>query len=299
MRQPLLNSLSTLYLLLGYTTGAAFALQPALQVQHHAHPQASLMTITVPKAMAVSVAQAPRLQTVPQFADPLTLAVINAGFFDPMTTLNTSWVSSQFKVVGDPTQNPSLMENPKLQPYLPIILNNRPELRAYQCAGHTTPHYAIVPHLAPAACPISWAVGAGPQLLPVYNPQTEAFTDTDPITGRRTRDPLGVDMPNARSAVALLPDNRLMLVYVGQTPDGKKGLTLPQLAQWLKQQGVSQAMALDGGSSTSVWLQGKTYWGKGSWQNGNWQVIRRPVKTALVVKALAADSALSNVNKCK
>ena len=293
-----LNSRYKLHLLLGglWLANISWAQSSELLIRQYDHPKAQIITVTVPNQLLVSVVQAPRLQTVPQFASLNTLAVLNAGFFDPMNTLSTSWIISQQATIGNPTKNPSLMENPRLKTYLPAIIEQRPELRAYQCKDKLT--YAIEPHHAPAACTIRWAVGAGPRLLPVYAPQSEAFIDTDPSTGKRTRDPIGVDLPNARSAVAVLPDNRLMLVYVGQTAEGKKGLTLPQLALWLKQQGVTQAMALDGGSSTSLWLKDKSYWGKGSWQNNGWHVIRRPIKSALVVSSTDATAQTTDVKKC-
>jgi hypothetical protein len=166
---------------------------------------------------------------------------------------------------------------------MPAILN-RTELRAYDCPGQTQPaFFDIAPHqaLTPTGCTVRFAMGAGPALLPTLTHAQEGFTATN-AQGVRTRDPIGIDTPNARTAVALLPNGSLLVVFAAQSVN-KPGLTLPQLAQWLATQHVVKAMALDGGSSTSLYLNGKAYWGKGKRNQGQWQPVQRPVKAILIM----------------
>jgi hypothetical protein len=279
-----------IFLGLGYV-GHAKNIVPDVVVQHVNHPLADIITVTIQHALPVSVQQAERLHTVTQFAHASKTpvkAVLNAGFFDPVNALSTSYLLKNGRVVADPERNPSLMANDKLKPYLPAILN-RPELRQLSCSAGKRFDIAPRDSTVPADCRLVWSIGAGPQLLPNYTPEKEGFTAY--AQGKRIRDPIGVDTPNARSAVAIMPDNQLMLVFVGQTATGKPGLTLPQLAEWLKIQGVVQALALDGGSSTSLWLDGKTWWGKGyKAPQQPWHTIQRPVKSFIVV---------SNASFCK
>jgi hypothetical protein len=207
------------------------------------------------------------------------LFVINAGFFDPLNQQTSSYMSQNGKQVGDPMQNKRLVDNPKLKPYLPKILN-RSEFRVYQCVpgGH---RYDIVPHQAPApiACQIESAVGAGPLLLPERTDKEEAFIDSN-AQGQRTRDPIGVDAHNARSAIGLNASGDAIFIMAAQHEDGSGGVSLTQLSTLLKEQGATKALALDGGSSSSLRYGNESIFGK---VNSKGQVVRRPVKSVWLV----------------
>jgi len=59
------------------------------------------------------------------------------------------------------------------------------------------------------------------------------------------------------------------------------GMSLTALADFMKTLGVEKAMNLDGGSSSSFYYEGKTFYGKVD-DEGN--PLRRPVLSVLLVK---------------
>ncbi|OGC11805.1 hypothetical protein A3K48_04870 [candidate division WOR-1 bacterium RIFOXYA12_FULL_52_29] len=70
----------------------------------------------------------------------------------------------------------------------------------------------------------------------------------------------------ARSAVGITKDNKILLVTVDGLPRQKKsrsekssiGMTLEELAELMINLGAVEAMNLDGGGSTTMWIDGKT-----------------------------------------
>lgn len=176
-------------------------------------------------------------------------AAINGGFFDPANQLTTSYAVRDRHLVADPRTNPRLMENPDLQPYLPAILD-RSEFRVYDCGGSV--RYGIAHHqdAPPAGCEIEHSLGAGPRLLPQLTDEAEGFWRTE--NGQVVRDAIGRDRPNARSAIGLTAQDDIMLVMVE-----RPGLTLPELAAFLQRLGVVDALNLDGGSSSGLWVAGR------------------------------------------
>jgi len=90
---------------------------------------------------------------------------------------------------------------------------------------------------------VEGAVQAGPMLLKngnvAVNAAAEGFQDPKILTGG-----------GARSAIGITQNHELILLTVG-------GSTIPQLAQIMKQAGAYQAMNLDGGASSGLYLNGK------------------------------------------
>jgi exopolysaccharide biosynthesis protein len=231
-------------------------------------------------AYTLGVALSEDLLPLPeQVAAVDAIAAINAGFFDPQNGLTTSFVTLAGALVGDPRQNPRLMDNPDLQNYLPAILD-RSEFRIYACGPET--RYEIVRHSHPIPpdCRLNAAVGAGPQLLPEDTSYPEAFV-ADNAAGERVRDALGSQTPNARSAVALTADGTVILAMAAQTDISPSGLTLSQMAEFLASLGAIAALNLDGGSSSGLYFDGTTAYGcrdsKGQW-------VMRSVKSILWVR---------------
>lgn len=264
-----------------------------------------LVTIADPVAFPVSVAVSDTLTPLPAMPLPATLvpslnpepgaegctvarcavAGINGGFFDPANGQTTSHLVVDGEIAGDPAQNPRLVGNPDLAPYLDQILN-RSEFRRYRCTdsdGDIQPSYAITRHRAPvpAGCTLGAAVGAGPQLLPELLAETEAFVSYGP-DGSLQRDALGFSRPNARSAIGITATGGVVLAMVAQVPgQDASGVGLDELAEVLRQQGVVQALNLDGGSSASLVFAGETYYGR---LDAAGEVIQRPVKSVIWVE---------------
>ena len=256
------------------------------------------------------------LAKLPSFAeDPGVVAVINGGFFDPKNQQTASHVIRDGQVLLDPNQNRDLVTNQNVASYMGQILN-RSEFRRYDCAGME--RYGIAFHngLAPVGCDRRDALGAGPQLLPTMTHQQEAFWDV--VDGKVVRNPIGMTYPNARSAIGIAADGTVLIAMMAQVPapavqappptppaatpaaDGqlipitlppanivqeappwRSGVTLEEMADFLKAQGAVEALNLDGGSSSALYYNGRTYYGRLTKEG---QTVQRSIKSALVVR---------------
>ncbi len=242
-------------------------------------PKATVHTLLIPNQsnFIIDVAVSNTLKTVEDYAiETEAIAVLNGGFFDPLNGQTTSYVVKEGKVMADPSNNPRLMDNPQLQPYLKKILN-RSEFRRYQCGELT--RYAIAYHIEPVPenCQLTSAIGGGPQLLPNLSAEQEAFFES--VNGQVPRDPLGLERANARTAIGITSSGDVLWIMVEQTSPST-GLSLLELRDFLESKEVTSAMNLDGGSSSSFFYQGKSFYGKKS-TDGN--VIKRPVKSVLLL----------------
>ncbi len=216
--------------------------------------------------------------TVSQSKAGKATAAINGGYFDPKNTKTTSYIIQQGKLVADPRTNERLIENPDLKPYLGNILN-RGEFRRYTCENKN--YYDITFRYSPIPpnCQLQDAIGAGPQILPMDTSVTEGFVAYDD-EGKVIRNAIGTTSPNARSAIGITDTGNIVLVMVAQSPD-KLGMSLPDLADFLSSLGVVKAINLDGGSSSALYYQGKTFYGKIDRED---QPVVRPLKSVLLVK---------------
>ncbi len=234
----------------------------------------ALYVVRVPAGSSykLKVAVADGVDSVKAFAERRTaIAAINAGFFDPVNRKTTSYLTVDQKLVGDPQQNERLTQNPKLQSYLKQIFN-RSEFRQYRCAEKDRSAIAVHTDAVPQGCQLIHSVGAGPRLLPELTAVEEAFLDP-----KTNRDAIGVNQRNARSAIGITRDGEIILVMAAQKPEG---ISLPELAKVMKQLGAEQALNLDGGSSSALFYQGKTIYGKVG-EDG--KAVQRPVKSVLLV----------------
>jgi exopolysaccharide biosynthesis protein len=242
----------------------------------------TIHTITIPHNSKYSVLPAVEDQLTPltSFATKHNaIAAINGGYFDPKNQKTTSYIIEQERIVADPRLNERLVDNPDLKPYLGKILN-RAEFRRYQCGTQIL--YDIQLHSAPiqSNCTLKAALAGGPGLLPTNTSVAEGFLAYQ--GGKIIRDAIGSTSLNARSAVGITGDRDLVLVMVAQQPDKptNSGISLLDLADFLSTLGVTKAMNLDGGSSASLYYQGKTFYGKVDREANE---IKRPIKSVLLV----------------
>jgi hypothetical protein len=277
------------------TSSAAISAPPApspkpIAYQAKVFPHSIVHTLTIPaySQYRVEPVVAPGLETVENLAQQTgAVAALNAGFFDPKNQKSTSSVIAQGQQLALPEDNDRLMNNPDLLPYLDKILN-RSELRHYQCtpsntsvSSGPTDQYDVVLRQAvpPPNCQLKYALGGGPQLLPTLTLADEGFWVSQ--GNRVVRDSVGAAQRNARTAIGLLPDGGLVWVMVAQKPNAaNSGMTLPELATFLKSLKVEKAINLDGGSSSSLYYNGQTLVGKVDSSGG---AIVRPIKSALLV----------------
>jgi hypothetical protein len=206
------------------------------------------------------------------------IAVINGGYFDPQNGKTTSYIIQETTLVADPRTNERLIDNPDLQNYLGKILN-RSEFRRYQCDDLTRYDITLHDEIVPDRCTLQDAVGAGPQLLPSDTSVTEGFMAYQ--DGKLIRDAIGATAPNARSAIAITQAGDVIFAMVEQLQATDSGMSLPDFASFLSSLGAIKAINLDGGSSSSLYYQGKTYYGKLD-KAGN--KVPRPLKSVLLVR---------------
>ncbi len=217
-----------------------------------------------------------KLNTVEEFAlHHKAIAVINAGYFDPVNQKSTSYITLQGNKVADPKLNERLVNNPKLKSYLPKILN-RTEFRRLSCDSKIQYEIALHEDKTVPNCQIIDAIGAGSRLLPELTLVQEGFVDNT-----NNRDAIGSTQLNARSAVGITEDGSIILVMLAQKTETPSGISLPALADLMKNLGANSAMNLDGGSSSSLYYNGTTYNGKIDRQGKS---TIRPVKSVLLVK---------------
>ncbi|MEH1963414.1 MAG: phosphodiester glycosidase family protein [Nostoc sp.] len=239
---------------------------------------AHILLIPANSKFLVTPTLSEKVATIEEFAQKdRAVAILNAGFFDPVNQKSTSYIVVQGKLVADPKQNDRLVNNPNLKPYLSQIFN-RTEFRRYLCGQTVRYDIALHSQPPPAGCKLVDAVGAGPRLLPELTSVQEGFVDNT-----NKRDALGSNQPNARTAVGITRDGSLVLVMVAQksSAPANSGVSLPALADLMKTLGVDQAMNLDGGSSSSLYYKGKTFYGKVDLEGNS---IKRRVKSVLLVQ---------------
>ncbi len=251
-------------------------------------PHSTVYTLTIPPESnyVVKSAIAEIVDSLETFAQQhQAIAVINGGFFDPVNQKSTSHVSVERQQAADPNTNERLTQNPDLSPYLDQI-RDRSEWRRYLCG--TKQVYEIVAHPTPIPtnCELIDVLGAGPQLLPTFTAEAEAFLKIE--NGMVTRDPIGLNQRNARSAVGLKSDGSLVLVMAAQQSDqpNDSGMSIAELIAYLQTLNVTQALNLDGGSSSALYYQGKTQYGR---VDETGQPVERPVKSVLIVVPKTGD----------
>lgn len=267
------------------TSAAVSSPAPKKNLEYNLHqlPQSIVHTLKIPVQgrFFVTPAISDRVQTVEEFAASTgAIAVLNGGFFDPENQKTTAPVILQGKQVAKPEDNERLMNNLELLPYLDKILN-RTEFRQYQCGNTTQYAIALRQQLPPTNCQLEAALGGGPRLLPNLTLEEEGFLDIQ--KEKVVRDALNYNQRNARTAVGLTADGSIVWVMAAQRSESPSGLTLPELANFMKKLGIVEAMNLDGGSSSSLYYQGAPFYGA---FNQAGEAVNRPVKSVLTVQAI-------------
>lgn len=124
----------------------------------------------------------------------------------------------------------------------------REALRAvFRPGDHVTLRLRLVPESSdPRWEGVRQVIGGGPRLL------AEGI-----YAGGEGFRPLFVDKRHPRTAIGRLADGRILLVVVGgRQPYHSLGMTLPELAFTLRRLGVTDALNLDGGGSSTLVVRG-------------------------------------------
>jgi hypothetical protein len=184
------------------------------------------------------------------------LVSVNAGYFNlhggTSSGASTGYITINGQLVCTPKDNEALTGNPKLKPFLNQIFD-RSELRfIIDSQGKTT--IKIQPHgeALPQGFTLKHALQAGPRLLPSVTAKEEAFLRTEP-DGSIT-DSIGVLKTAARTAFGITSDGTAIIVCVAgpKQDEFSSGMTLQQLADFMKGLGCVEAINFDGGTSTTM-----------------------------------------------
>lgn len=172
------------------------------------------------------------------------LLTINAGYFDPQNSKTVSYVTMGSQTVEDPMFNENLYSNALLRKNLSKILN-RTEFRVVECDNKYK--YEIVPHKSPVdfACTVMEAVQGGPLILPKLQLEEEFFVVKN--GDKVVRESSSVLHKVARTILGIKDGDLHILIITDEHP-----MDMYEVQALCKQLGFERAMALDGGSSTSM-----------------------------------------------
>ena len=172
------------------------------------------------------------------------LLTVNGGFFDPENEKTMSFVVTGRQTIEDPIMNENFLANPVLRKNMSKILN-RTEFRVVDCDGKY--RYEIVPHNSPVdfTCSVVESVQGGPLILPDMRLEEEFFLvkDGDKII----RESCSVLHKVARTVVGLKDGDLHILIITDDHP-----MDMYEVQALCKEMGFDRAMAMDGGSSTSM-----------------------------------------------
>jgi len=201
------------------------------------------------------------VETVDSAAEKLGAKVaINAGFFDLTNKKTVSFVQKGENIIVNPQENEHLTQSEELKPHLDKIFN-RAEFRVLSCpVDKISPDGKIVneENLFKVSnhfegleynnyCDLKYSIQAGPKLLPEFDLEKEFFVLKK--DGKVIRESASALEKVARSAIGVKKDSIVLVAASNNSP-----LTLKELADFMKKLGVEQALAFDGGSSTSLYV---------------------------------------------
>ena len=177
------------------------------------------------------------------YNDTNAILSVNAGYFDPANKKTISYITKDFEVVADPSENENLTSNINLAEHLDEIYN-RSEFRILQKRNQIK--YDIARHNDPVeeGWQIKHALQAGPALFPDLTAQDEYFLK---VKGNKIlRDSISVTKKVPRTAIGIKNNNIYLILATKNCP-----LTLFQLSNICRQLNLEKAMNFDGGGSTS------------------------------------------------
>ncbi len=186
------------------------------------------------------------------------IAAVNGSFFDMERGLPVVYIKAEGETIsrGAPgrnvyTENGGIGWNTE---ELPVIVS-RPE------NGWASSAYQNI-------------LASGPMLI--HDKQTKEFNN-DPFHQNR----------HPRTGVAITADQKMLLVTVDGRSFQSYGLTIPELARFFSELGATDALNLDGGGSTVMWIDDKVdNGGVVSYPSGNFEFDHegeRAVSTALLI----------------
>jgi hypothetical protein len=224
------------------------------------HTKVTLIVVPLSKSFEIRpVLNAKTCPTSETASKEGALACINGSFFNlqggASTGASTAYITVNGQTVCTPKENKALTKNIKLKPFLNQIYE-RSELR-FIADSKGKIMVRIQPHSEPVpeGFTLKHSIQAGPRLLPTITAREEAFIRKEP-DGSET-DSIGCLRTAARTAIGITPDEKMILVCVAgpKQDEFSAGMTLEQLANFMKKMGCVSAINFDGGTSTTMVLK--------------------------------------------
>lgn len=174
-----------------------------------------------------------------------SVLTINGGFFDPKNKKTVSFVTTDGQTSADPLFNENLFADALLRKNLDKILN-RSEFRVLECfSGYK---FEIAQHKSPIdfECQLMNSIQAGPLVYPNLQLEEEFFIVKD-SEGNITRESASVLHKCERTIIGLKNNEIHIVIFTNKHP-----MTLAEVQEFCANLELDRAMALDGGSSTSL-----------------------------------------------
>lgn len=210
-------------------------------------------------------------------------ATINGGYFGLADGASVSYVVVDGKEEASPRRNPSLQVNPAISGTTRNAIYNRSEFRIL-VSGDGTNQVVVAHHdqPIPAGYKLLHSLQAGPRLLPELTVEKEAFVRKE---NGKTVDVIRSRQMVARTAFGVTSDRRVLLVCVegGEEQQGKGGATLLQLRQLMLDLGAVEALNLDGGSSSTMYVSYPDSQGRSIGRTVCRNIPERRVKSVLLL----------------
>lgn len=186
-------------------------------------------------------------------------AAVNGGYFDLQTGLSVSHVVIDGQQQGLRLHLHGAYAQPDPLAKYRAAISNRSEIRVLINA-QAAQIIDIAPHKSavPPGYKLLHSLQAGPQLLPTLTTRQEAFIRFDRY-GNKV-DAISAESRASRTAFGITGDGHMYLVVVEGPEQGSSspGLTLSGLAALMKSLGCKQALNLDGGHSSSMFVRPAT-----------------------------------------
>ncbi len=172
--------------------------------------------------------------------------VVNGGFFDRETGGEISFIMIDGKLINSPFNNNKTMTAIKQSGRFKEVVN-RSELRIFE-PEYNKFVFKIAPHFTPDADKIylKHSLQAGPMISPKYLASEEGFIQRDK-DGQITFDSCDMSKRRSRTIVGI----KGKYLYIVAFTMSKK-MSGEELRDFAKKHRFKQAMALDGGGSTSL-----------------------------------------------
>ena len=121
----------------------------------------------------------------------------------------------------------------------------------------------------------------GRATVPVYRDDNHFDGELDPGgPNNYSNDKAWADATTARTAIGLSQDRRTLTLFTVDVRGGSEGMRLSEMAAVLiRDFGVADALNLDGGRSTDLWVSSSVSGGPASWRTP----FNKPVRNFLVL----------------